>query len=130
MQYPIKISLKFSVLIIGLGILLTIIPPSCENNNELDLYGVQVCDTTNITWDSKISALLQEKCVRCHNANLNYNGVRHDTYQEELKVVYDGRLKNAINHTGKYKMPKNQGKLPDCELKILNLWIENGAPEN
>ncbi|MCB8994924.1 MAG: hypothetical protein H6538_04880 [Bacteroidales bacterium] len=117
-------------LAVVLTIIFAFLQQSCENNNELDLYGNQECDTTHISWNSNIKQLLQDKCVRCHNEKLNYNGVRHDTYEEELKVVYDGRLQAAINHTGPFKMPKNEGKLPYCELLLLNKWIENGAPEN
>lgn len=104
---------------------------SCENNNELDLYDKTKCDTTNITWKSKISAILQKNCVSCHGPELSYNGVRHDSYTSELVVVRDGRLRGVINHAdGFSKMPKDRGKLPECELKILNLWLDNGAPEN
>ena len=111
--------------------LLTILPQACENNNELDLYGVQVCDTTNVTWDSKIAAILKKNCVECHGKGLSYNGVRHDSYAAELKVVNDGRLRRVINESDPSKrMPKDRGRLPDCELSLINKWLDNGAPEN
>ncbi len=104
---------------------------SCENNNELDLYGPVECDTDNITWNSRVSAILQKNCVSCHGPDLSYNGVRHDSYSTELIVVKDGRLRGVINHAdGFSKMPKDRAKLPECELKILNLWLDKGAPEN
>lgn len=110
---------------------LVIFSPSCENNNELDLYGPIVCDTNNITWNSKVKDILKKNCVSCHGPELSYNGVRHDSYTSELVVVRDGRLRGVINHAdGFSKMPKDRGKLPECELKILNLWLDNGAPEN
>lgn len=110
---------------------LVIFSPSCENNNELDLYGTASCDTANITWDSKISAILQKNCVSCHGPDLSYNGVRHDSYTSELVVVRDGRLRGVINHAdGFSKMPKDRGKLPECDLKLLNIWLDKGAPEN
>jgi len=111
--------------------LLSFFSPSCENNNELDLYGSQKCDTTNITWNSKVAAILQKNCVYCHGPDVSYNGVRHDSYTSEMVVVNDGRLRGVINHLdGFSKMPKDLGKLPECELKILNIWLNNGAPEN
>jgi len=110
---------------------LCFIPTGCENNSEEDLYGVIICDTTNITWDSKISKIFQDNCVSCHNSELNYNGIRHDTYEEELKVIQSGRLRGAVNHeNGFTPMPFNQGKLPVCELQLINLWLDHGAPEN
>jgi hypothetical protein len=48
-----------------------------------------------------------------------------------MVVVNDGRLRGVINHLdGFSKMPKDRGKLPECELEILNKWLDNGAPEN
>jgi len=121
---------KILFLIIVLAGMLSIIPQSCENNNELELYGIQDCDTVDITWDSKIEDILERNCVECHNKDLNYNGVRHDSYAEELILVNDGRLRGVINHkSGFAKMPKDRGMLPACELKQINTWLDNGAPE-
>lgn len=103
---------------------------SCVNNNELDLYGTTKCDTTNVTWISKISFILEKNCVMCHNAEINYKGVRHDNYESEMIVVNDGRLRGVVNHhDGFSKMPKDRAKLPSCELKLINIWLDHGAPE-
>ena len=75
---------------------------SCVNNNELDLYGIPDCDTTNVTWDSKISAIMQANCVTCHGEEVSYNGVRHDSYESEMVVVNDGRLRGVVNHLDGY----------------------------
>ncbi len=104
---------------------------ACVSNNEYDLYGIPECDTTNVNWNSKISAIMQKNCVECHGEVISYNGVRHDSYQSELIVVNDGRLKGVVNHlNGFAKMPKDRGKLPACELELINIWLDKGAPEN
>jgi len=115
-------------------ILLMVLPitssQSCVNNNEADLYGIKPCDITNVTWASKISAIMQKNCVMCHGPDVAYKGVRHDSYQAEMIVVNDGRLRGVVNHLPGYsKMPKDRGKLPECELKLINIWLDNGAPE-
>ena len=103
---------------------------TCVNNNEEELYGIKPCDTENVTWDSKIRAILQQNCVMCHGPDLAYRGVRHDTYEAEMIVVNDGRLRGVVNHLPGYaKMPKDREKLPECELKLINTWLDNGAPE-
>lgn len=110
--------------------LLVLFSPSCENNNELDLYGIQQCDTINITWESRISAILRKNCVECHGPIISYNGVRHDSYASEMIVVNDGRLRGVVNRLdGFARMPKDRDKLPECELKLINIWLDNGAPE-
>jgi hypothetical protein len=103
---------------------------SCVNNNEEELYGIKPCDTSNVTWASKIKDILQQNCVMCHGPVIAYRGVRHDTYESEMIVVNDGRLRGVVNHLPGYaKMPKDRGKLPECELKLINTWLDNGAPE-
>lgn len=112
-------------------LLITALHLSCVNNNEYDLYGIPDCDTSNVTWDSKISAIMEANCVVCHGEEVSYNNVRHDSYESELVVVNDGRLRGVVNHLNGYvKMPKDRGKLPACELELINTWLDNGAPEN
>ena len=117
-------------ILILLGILLTAFLQSCVNNNEEDLYGIEPCDITNVTWASKIAEIMQNNCVQCHGPEVAYKGVRHDTYEYEMIVVNDGRLRGVVNHLPGYsKMPKDRGKLPECELQLINIWLDNGAPE-
>ena len=105
---------------------------SCENNNEVDLYGVDPCDLSNLTWDNGISQIFNANCVSCHNAETNYKDVRHDSYEEELKVISDGgeRLRSVINHRGNYeRMPFELPKLSPCNIQKIETWLDNGAPE-
>lgn len=104
---------------------------SCAFNSEEELYGIVDCDTTVVTWENPIQEILAENCVPCHNEELNYNDVRHDTYEFELIVVNDGRLNGVVNHLPGYpQMPYQLPQLPDCELLLINTWLERGAPEN
>jgi hypothetical protein len=103
---------------------------SCVSNNEEELYGIKPCDVSDVTWVSKISEIMQQNCVMCHGPVIAYRGVRHDSYASEMIVVNDGRLRGVVNHLPGYaKMPKDRGKLPECELKLINTWLDNGAPE-
>lgn len=104
---------------------------ACENNNELDLYGETSCDTTDITWENTISEILENNCVECHGPDISYNNVRHDSYESELIVVNNGKLRGVVNHLpGFIPMPFDRPQLPECELNQLNTWLDNGAPEN
>ena len=106
---------------------------SCMNNNEEDLYGVEPCDTADLTWVNGISQIFCTNCVSCHNEDLNYKGVRHDSYEEELKVISDGgdRLRRVINHeSGIEPMPFEGPKLSNCNIQKIETWLDNGAPEN
>ncbi len=108
-----------------------IVVSACENNNEFDLYGVMSCDTTDITWDNTIADIMQKNCVECHGPDISYNNVRHDSYESELIVVNNGKLRGVVNHqSGFIPMPFDRPQLPECELKQINIWLDNGAPEN
>ena len=121
---------KFILFFVIIITAIYLIPSGCQNNSEEELYGIQKCDTTNITWESKISKILQNNCVQCHNAELYYRNIRHDTYTEELKVIQAGRLRGTVNHsTGFIPMPYERSKLPACEVQLINLWLDNGYPE-
>lgn len=112
-------------------VFLLYIVSSCAYNSEEELYGIEECDTSVITWEQPIGDILFENCVPCHNEELHYNDVRHDTYEFELIVVNDGRLNGVVNHVPGYpQMPYQLPKLPECELLLINTWLERGAPEN
>lgn len=121
---------KTRILLAGTFFLIASWLLSCVNNNEFDLYGVTECNTDNITWASGISAIMAANCVKCHGPDIAYKNVRHDAYEYEMVVVRDGRLRGVVNHLDGYvKMPKDRDKLPECELKLINTWLDKGAPE-
>ena len=104
---------------------------SCVSNSEEDLYGIEIYDTSSVTWEYPIREILEHNCVICHNPEKQYGGVRHDTYTEELKVVNDGRLRGVVNHLPTYvRMPYQRAQLPNYELEVINSWLDKGAPEN
>lgn len=105
---------------------------SCENNNVVDLYGTEPCDTTDLSWENGIATIYNAFCVHCHSEFENYKEVRHDSYEQELKVISKGdeRLRAVINHIGPYKpMPYNAPKLRDCHILMIETWLDNGVPE-
>ena len=110
---------------------LAVLLSACTFHSEEELYGIVPCDTTLVTWDYNIRAILEKNCVPCHNEELKYNGVRHDVYELELIVVEDGRLNGVVNHLpGFPQMPYLLPQLPECERTLINTWIERGAPRN
>lgn len=113
--------------------LMFIVLTSCENYSEAELYEIEECDTVALTWDTGISQIFDKYCVPCHKEALYYYGVRHDSYEEELKVLSDGgkRLRSVINHEAGYEqMPYEKPKLSKCNIEKIETWLDNGAPKN
>ncbi|MBO6517341.1 MAG: hypothetical protein JJ975_12405 [Bacteroidia bacterium] len=111
---------------------------SCYYDVEEELYPTtnNTCDTTNISFATDVTAILQSNCLFCHNKSANLSlggGVDLEGY-DALKVYVDnGKFLSSITHDGNASfMPKGGGnpKLPDCEIAQITAWINNGAPNN
>ncbi|MCF8364495.1 MAG: hypothetical protein K9H16_01845 [Bacteroidales bacterium] len=105
---------------------------SCYNDNEEDLYpGTIACDTTNITYAGTVAPILQINCNGCHNTVVQQSGIITDNYSDLQTIINNGSFKGAINHLGGFSpMPKDGGKLSDCDLKQINIWLDSGSPNN
>lgn len=107
---------------------------SCYYDNEEALYPTlnSTCDTSAVTFSGKIAPILANSCLACHSnatAASAGNNIRLQDYADVQARAT--AIKGSINHTGTYSpMPKNGGKLNACSLKMFDIWIRNGAPNN
>ncbi len=114
-----------------LPLLIIAFSAGCYYDNEEDLYPQEQCDTTNVTYSGKIVPILQGNCYICHATAIANGGVILDTYAGVQTVVMNGKLWGAINHqAGFFSMPKDAPKLPDCDINLIKIWIDKGAPNN
>ena len=89
------------------------------------------CDTLNVTYAGKVIPLLQAKCIGCHNNTTPSGNINLSNYSGVQQQALNGRLWGSVNHDAGYSaMPKGGVKLPPCEIALLRIWIENGAPNN
>jgi hypothetical protein len=107
---------------------------SCYYDNEEALYPSfnSSCDTTNVTFSGKIVPILANNCLSCHSnasAAAAGNNIRLQDYAD-VKTRATA-VTGSINHSGNYSpMPKNGGKLNACSIKLFDIWIRNGIPNN
>ena len=102
---------------------------SCYYDNEEYLYPQPVgCDTVNISYSGVIAPILSDNCNGCHGGSSPTAGIATDNY-DDLKIIVDnGKFWGSINHeTGYTQMPKDKPRLSECDLKKINIWINNGA---
>lgn len=108
---------------------------SCYYDNEQDLYGTDVttCDTTNATYSLKVATIIDNKCLNCHS-NANYDNLGGGTplegYDNIAQYAGDNLLGTIEHSSGCSAMPKGSGKIPDCEITIIKMWIDAGYPNN
>ena len=115
------------LLIVSLGM------SSCYYDNRDDLYQyvITACDSSAVLYHQQVVTILDAQCTSCHNAGLAEGGVRLDSYSHLLPYVNNGRLLGAIRHEQGYQpMPSASQKLSDCDLSVIEKWVQGGAPNN
>jgi uncharacterized membrane protein len=89
------------------------------------------CDTTNIAYSTHIKTLIQNNCLGCHNGSNPGGGIGLSTYSEVKAIADNGKLYGTITHLQGYSaMPKNGNKLTDCQIKMVQIWLNQGSPNN
>ena len=87
------------------------------------------CDSSHVTYDSTIIAIVQSWCTGCHGGPNPANGLSLTTYDQVKASVNSGRLLGAIRQeSGFYPMPKGS-QLSPCDIAIFQIWINNGMPQ-
>ncbi len=95
----------------------------------------RVCAAT--TYHQHVSKVLKSHCVGCHNANRPRAGLDLSSYESILKgsslgdVVVAGDVDESLlylvsAHEEEPAMPPGGKKIPDDDLEVLRVWIEEG----
>lgn len=125
--------IQFFSRLLGLALLLTLLWPSggCQYYNEEDLYPVNTCDTTGVTYSLTITQILSQNCYECHSAAIHTEDIILEGY-DNVKIYADnGALLGAIRHEAGYApMPDNGPQLGACDISKIEKWIADGAPNN
>jgi len=88
------------------------------------------CDTSNVTYALGIQSLISAKCQGCHSGANPQGGLLLTNYSQVSVSALFGNMLDAVQHTGTATpMPFNSAQLPQCEIDLIRIWIENGAPE-
>ncbi len=89
------------------------------------------CNTTSVKYSVQVTSVLNKNCNACHSASAANGNVVLDSYSEVKKYVDNGKLIGTINHKAGYKaMPPSGTKMTDCNLRTIQIWIDNGAQNN
>jgi hypothetical protein len=112
-----------------LSAIVTFIVTSCYYHKEDLLYG-STCDTTNVTYASTITLLLNNYgCLGCHIGANPSGGINLKTYDDVKAVVDNGKFYGAIIHASGYKpMPDGAAQMSPCDINKVKAWIDAGTP--
>lgn len=87
------------------------------------------CDSSGtVSYSAKIWPLINSGCTGCHGYGKN---TQLTSYSDVKVQVDNGKLSGALNHkSGFLPMPQGGAKWTDCQLRMLDRWIADGAPNN
>ena len=112
------------------AITLTFTVSSCYNDNEEDLYlGGNACDTSNVTYATTIAPIFTSYCNSCHSTANASGNIITDNFASVVANM--SRIRGCVNQLSGYSaMPKSGNKLSTCELTKIDVWINQGMPNN
>ncbi|MDP5171952.1 MAG: hypothetical protein NWR72_17005 [Bacteroidia bacterium] len=120
---------------------LTFVLTNCVYHAEEVLYPSEpepepVIDTCNIpsvvSYDRDVEPLLvKHYCVACHENADPAGGITLEGYGRVTPYIENGSLLGSIRYEqGFDPMPKGYPRMPDCEVEMIRVWIEQGYPNN
>lgn len=87
------------------------------------------CDSSQFKFATDIMPIIQQNCTGCHSGSSPSKGVYLVNYNDIKTVANSGKLSSVVKWNGAIKMPTSY-KLDDCQIKKLEKWISNGAPND
>ena len=124
--------INYTIIVI-LGLITFVSSCYYDSKEELYPYLNTNCDTTNISFSNSVIPVLQINCLGCHSNSAaveSGGGIFLEDYSNVKALGENGILMGSVNQLDGYKpMPENTGKIDDCSILILNMWIEQGYPQ-
>lgn len=88
------------------------------------------CDTSKFNY-SEVAVLMERNCRGCHNSNNVSGGVLLDSYSTVVAAAGSAKFLGSIRHEAGFKaMPEFSAKLSDCDIRVIEKWINAGMPNN
>ena len=102
------------------------ITQGAQDNSCPDL----ICDTVDVTFSGDIQPLVQTFCAACHSGIAPYGGIVIEDYDNISTVASDPNFIGLIDGDFALVMPENTDGLNDCQVRMFEIWIEDGMPNN
>ena len=102
----------------------------CYYDTEEELYNQVTCDTSNVTFSGTIKPMMDQHCTSCHSGAQASGGIDLTTYALVKVQADNGRLYGAVAHLDGFQPMPQGGKLNDCEISKMKVWVDASAPQN
>lgn len=88
------------------------------------------CDTSNVRFTTVVQPIIESNCVGCHNSAVANGGVQLTNHAQVVAAVNNKFLFENIEHRAGFKAMPPGGKMPDCNINQIRIWIADGMPNN
>ncbi len=104
---------------------------ACYYDNEEELYPDTGGPRSNISYSKDVEPLIRNNCYVCHSDAARLGNVILEGYPKLILYVNDGSLLGSITHDSRWTaMPSGSARLPQSQIDIVRIWIEEGAKNN
>ncbi len=119
-------------IILGIFLLSLSCTKKVENSNPVINGSTikSICsDTVAISYSKTIQPILNQHCIKCHDASTSQN---FTNYNGTLPFAKAGILENCVTGTnGEILMPPTRSSTMDsCSIKQIHYWIKQGCKNN
>ena len=118
--------------IIKILCLLLLLCAACTYDNAEDiLMDTDPCMTSNVSYSSVVSEILNNSCLGCHSNAARFGNVILEDFEDVRGYALSGRLVGSISHaSGFSQMPQGAPKLDVCLISQIESWVNDGALNN
>ncbi len=112
--------------LIQICIFTTVLFFSCKKEDPVDCTGVTP------TYTADIAPILNQQCAfsGCHGGSNPSDGIDLSNYADAKAESSNGKVIASIKHSsGAKAMPQGGQKLSDSDIKLIECWVQNGAPQ-
>jgi hypothetical protein len=102
---------------------------SCYYDNAEELYKVEPCDITAVTYSQDVSVIISYNCLACHSGPTPEKDLDLSTYSNVFANAAKVRSRINLSTNSDTIMPPT-GRMSECNIEKVSTWIDQGAINN
>lgn len=88
------------------------------------------CDTVDTKFSTRIEPIFAQYCQSCHGNGVQNGGVKLISHGDVTNAIMNRNLLESVKRVSGFKAMPPGGPIPDCDVRAIELWINEGMPNN
>lgn len=98
---------------------------TCEN------MASDVCDTSAVSFSTDVQPIFNTYCITCHGSSNPNAGISLTNFNGVAGAANSGKLLGVISWSnGFLRMPLGGNQIPQCNINVIEAWINQGTLNN